>query len=277
MSQMKLFYLLSVLTLSHFFTSAQVAVGTSSPNATAKFQIDASSSTNAKGLLGPRVALTSTTANSPFSVTPATGLLVYNTATAGSGSTAVTPGYYSYNGSSWERLASPPTTTVNGTSISGFPTAPLSIVAPNGYGYGSLAEISLPPGNWEIIGDFALIISQDGFLANNPPFTKINTYWISDANGYGTLVPSYPLPLSSLSSGGPTSDASFTGSSVAVLSAGFVQQQMKFYVTNAGATSKTYYLNWLESYLGLTINNNDQSPTYAGSSGANRFYAVQIK
>ncbi|MGE0562852.1 MAG: tail fiber domain-containing protein [Flavobacteriales bacterium] len=49
-----------------------------------------------KGLLVPRVALTATNAAGPIAA-PTTSLLVYNTATAGAGATAVTPGYY-YNG-----------------------------------------------------------------------------------------------------------------------------------------------------------------------------------
>ncbi|MDY0135371.1 MAG: hypothetical protein RBS14_06775, partial [Atribacterota bacterium] len=53
-----------------------------------------------KGLLIPRVALTSTSSASPIT-SPATSLLIYNTATAGD----VTPGYYYWNGSAWVRFA----------------------------------------------------------------------------------------------------------------------------------------------------------------------------
>ena len=35
---------------------------------------------------------------------PATSLLIYNTATAGAGKTAVTPGFYFYNGLAWSPL-----------------------------------------------------------------------------------------------------------------------------------------------------------------------------
>ncbi|MDN5356162.1 MAG: trimeric autotransporter adhesin [Rikenellaceae bacterium] len=52
-----------------------------------------------KGLLIPRVALTSTSSASPIT-SPANSLLVYNTATTGD----VTPGYYYWNGSKWMRL-----------------------------------------------------------------------------------------------------------------------------------------------------------------------------
>jgi len=49
------------------------------------------------------VALTGAADVSTIS-TPATGLLVYNTATAGSGATAVTPGFYYYDGAKWQRI-----------------------------------------------------------------------------------------------------------------------------------------------------------------------------
>jgi hypothetical protein len=53
-----------------------------------------------KGLLIPRVALTCSTDASTIS-SPATSLLVYNTATTGD----VTPGYYYWDGSQWVRFA----------------------------------------------------------------------------------------------------------------------------------------------------------------------------
>ncbi len=112
---MKNFLILLLSWLTPVVLMAQIGVGTTSLDATAMLQVNASASTNAKGFMGPRVALTSTSANTPFSVTPATGLMVYNTATAGTGSTAVTPGYYSYNGTSWDKLAAQPVTFVDGS------------------------------------------------------------------------------------------------------------------------------------------------------------------
>jgi hypothetical protein len=79
---------------------AQVGIGTSSVNASAKLQVDATT----QGFLPPRVALASTATAANTISSPATGLLVYNTATAGSGATAVTPGFYYYDGSKWQRI-----------------------------------------------------------------------------------------------------------------------------------------------------------------------------
>ncbi len=57
-----------------------------------------------KGILIPRIALTTTTAFAPVTGTAVTSLMIYNTATAGSVPTNVTPGYYYWNGTSWVRL-----------------------------------------------------------------------------------------------------------------------------------------------------------------------------
>jgi hypothetical protein len=82
---------------------AQIGIGTTSPVASAKLQVDATD----KGFLPPRVALQGTddaTQATPRVAAPATGLMVYNTATAGSGATAVTPGIYYYDGAKWQRV-----------------------------------------------------------------------------------------------------------------------------------------------------------------------------
>ncbi len=77
-----------------------VGIGTSSPHPSARLHI----SDNARGLLIPNVALTGTNDVTTISG-PANSLLVYNTATAGTGPTAVTPGFYYWDGSQWVRLA----------------------------------------------------------------------------------------------------------------------------------------------------------------------------
>ena len=93
----------TVLLLSLFAitTNAQVGIGTTTPNASSNLDIV---STN-RGLLIPRIVLTATNVAAPIT-TPATSLLIYNTATAGAGLTAVTPGYYYWSGLQWERLQS---------------------------------------------------------------------------------------------------------------------------------------------------------------------------
>lgn len=108
----KLFVILFIcLTNLH---SQNVAINTTgaAPNISAGLDIDYSD----KGLLVPRVALSATNNNSPIGASIATSLLIYNTATASSGTTAVTPGYYYWDGSLWQRLQNTTAWQINGNS-----------------------------------------------------------------------------------------------------------------------------------------------------------------
>ncbi|PCI99860.1 MAG: hypothetical protein COB15_03485 [Flavobacteriales bacterium] len=85
--------------LNMFFVDAgtdNIGMGTGTPDASALLELNSSS----KGFLATRVALTATNAAGPIT-TPATGLLVYNTATAGAAPNNVSPGYYYWDGVEW--------------------------------------------------------------------------------------------------------------------------------------------------------------------------------
>lgn len=69
------------------------------PDASAMLDIQSTD----KGLILPRVMLNSTNLAAPIT-SPALSLLVYNMNTAGSGSTAVTPGFYYWDGTQWVAL-----------------------------------------------------------------------------------------------------------------------------------------------------------------------------
>jgi hypothetical protein len=103
-----------ILVLAFFLVSlngnAQTGIGTTTPSPSAKLEVASSN----QGFLPPRIALTATNAASPVT-SPATGLLVYNTATAGTAPNNVAPGYYYWNGSAWVAILSNITT----SSISG--------------------------------------------------------------------------------------------------------------------------------------------------------------
>ena len=81
-------------------STAQTGIGTTTPNASAKLEVAATN----KGFLPPRIVLTSATDGTTIP-SPATGLLIYNTATAGSAPNNVVPGYYYWNGTSWIQIA----------------------------------------------------------------------------------------------------------------------------------------------------------------------------
>ncbi len=106
-----------LFTAASFVTKAQVNVGANSaPNTDAMLEISGSS----KGLLLPRVTLSSASTASPLSSHVA-GMTVYNTATAGTGTAAVTPGYYYNDGLQWQRLQAG-TTPVTGDVKYGYQT-----------------------------------------------------------------------------------------------------------------------------------------------------------
>ena len=65
-----------------------------------------------KGLLLPRVALSATSSATPLSAHVA-GMVVYNTATAGTAPNEVMPGYYYNDGAKWVRVADAAATPVN--------------------------------------------------------------------------------------------------------------------------------------------------------------------
>ena len=77
---------------------SQTGIGTTEPDPDAQLEISAPN----KGVLIPRIELTGTDSVAPLSSHVA-GMIVYNTITAGSGSTAVVPGFYYNDGTKWVR------------------------------------------------------------------------------------------------------------------------------------------------------------------------------
>jgi trimeric autotransporter adhesin len=95
--QLKTFGIISMILLScipQLLNAQSIGIGTLTPNGFSALDISSSN----KGLLIPRMALTSTTSNAPIGAFVA-GMMVYNTATTGD----VTPGFYLCNGTKWEK------------------------------------------------------------------------------------------------------------------------------------------------------------------------------
>lgn len=93
---------------------SQLGVGTNSPDASAQLDVTATD----KGFLAPRIALTGATDVATIA-SPATGLMIYNTATAGTAPNNVLPGYYYYDGVKWVRL-------INGADASKWTNDPIN-------------------------------------------------------------------------------------------------------------------------------------------------------
>jgi trimeric autotransporter adhesin len=100
----KLYTLIAIVTSFQFSSTNAQNVGinddASTPHASAILDVKSIN----KGLLIPRVALTATNLAAPIS-SPGTSLLVYNTV-ATSGEFGVSPGFYFWNGSGWEKISS---------------------------------------------------------------------------------------------------------------------------------------------------------------------------
>jgi uncharacterized protein (TIGR02145 family) len=99
---MKLLALALGISFSWSAYSQQARIGTNAPHPSAALDVQATN----RGFLPPRVALTAT--NDLITINnPANGLLVYNTAAAGTGNLAVRPGYYFFTGTAWQAINSP--------------------------------------------------------------------------------------------------------------------------------------------------------------------------
>ena len=177
----KILFLVSI-TLSLATYGQNVGIGTSSPAAL----LDIYSTSD--GILIPRVALTGTGSASPLS-SPTTSTLVYNTATAGSGATAVSPGFYYWNGSAWVRFidnnsltgsttvsntssANTISTTVNGVTGSTMPLINTNAVSQNGSGQliSTINGVGSSPYTVAIAGDVTgnLGVSTVGKIQGTP-------------------------------------------------------------------------------------------------------------
>lgn len=96
-----------VALVAGLMVSAQVKIGDDVGNINANSILELESTAANKGVLFPKVALTSTPSFAPLTgVTgvqiDATGMTVYNTVTTGD----VTPGMYTWSGAAWVRLGS---------------------------------------------------------------------------------------------------------------------------------------------------------------------------
>lgn len=114
----------TILTSSCFSQNVGINSTGTSPANCAALDVDVAN----KGLLIPRVSLTTTLLFAPVTGTPVTSLLVYNTATAGTSPNNVTPGYYYWNGTRWIRIDDSSTSSssnvYSGTAVNSTPVEP---------------------------------------------------------------------------------------------------------------------------------------------------------
>ncbi len=105
------FLMIALLLSCAGYAQLKVGLPNGAPHASAILDASNTGGATARGFLAPQVALTASNESMPVSA-PATGLLVYNTATAGTAPNNVTPGFYYWNGSQWAKV----NTSVNSTN-----------------------------------------------------------------------------------------------------------------------------------------------------------------
>lgn len=121
-----------------------VGIGTTTPDASAALDIKSGD----KGMLVPRVALTAVNVAAPITA-PADALLIYNTATAGTGENAVSPGFYYWN-----------TTTMRWTAIA----TRTSDADQGNVGFGAWSDCPAAISN---IGAYNPVYADDGMTGDN--------------------------------------------------------------------------------------------------------------
>lgn len=95
--KMTLLFFISIFFYNAAAQNVSITSNGAAPDASAMLDIQSGT----KGLSIPNVALVASNSTSPISATPKTGLIVYNTATAGANPNNVVPGFYYWNGTAW--------------------------------------------------------------------------------------------------------------------------------------------------------------------------------
>ena len=154
------FCLLFIVSIS---IKAQVGIGTNSPNGSSMLEINATN----KGVLIPRVTLTGST-DATTIATPATSLLVYNTATTSD----VVPGYYYNSGTS----GSPVWIRLNTNSLV------------TGANSGETIRWNSSNSQWQTTGTSALALGNQAGLTNQGFGATALGYWAGYSNQAANAV-----------------------------------------------------------------------------------------
>lgn len=171
-------------------STAQVGINTSTPASGALLDINSSDG----GFLTTKVALTGT--NDVTTITPSatTGLLVYNTVTAGVLPFQVTPGFYYWDGVQWRRVynqgytlryTQPTPVTPNGnpaiyTDITGLDTGNINIPFSGEYqiivrGYYAAGDRTTGSPDGAALASFSLVMDTN----NSGTFTKLDESFLT--------------------------------------------------------------------------------------------------
>lgn len=174
-----------------FYMTAQVKVGTNPTTINTNSVLELESAT--KGLLLPRVSLASTSAFAPLTAHIA-GMTVYNTATAGSGTTGVTPGYYYNDGTQWVQVLSQTAVTGLEPWYDGATNTPATTNAQNIYHAGNVG-VALTA-TTTFVPSATLDINGNARIRSLPTGANTDLLVTADANGnLRTLAAAKPSVL----------------------------------------------------------------------------------
>ncbi|GAB4452398.1 MAG: hypothetical protein OHK0036_13950 [Bacteroidia bacterium] len=208
--------------------NGNVGIGTTIPNNSALLHVSATN----KGVIFPKVGLTGATDNITVPVSTPTddGMLLYNTSTAGTGTNAITPGYYYWQNNRWTKFQTSGYAGIVFGSL--YTTAPNHISAVTPAWQYTNAYIDLPPGKWivysyQLITPYNTSTSSQGWDVASPAAIWVRT---SLSNSSITFSFSSDIIGSPFISGSVVYPSNFGMTSGAV------------YVVNNSGTVKRYYL-----------------------------------
>lgn len=231
-------------------SSGNVGIGTTAPHSAALLELSATD----KGFLPTRVALWSADFWWPLVGSPVDGMLVYNTATSGTGQNAVSPGYYYWRAGRWRRF--------NENAYAGMiqgVLAPWTLnqnLTSNCHTYQYLnSYIDLPPGKW-------IVYSTQLLHPTPPPPSSAGSIWVRTTFSDNSLCSAFSSDIigSALMSGLLPHEAWYN-----------ILHGQVIINNTSGGVKRYYYCGCKEPYNNYNANLRDFSTT---AWGENQLYAL---